>query len=65
MQSDTFALKQAGVQFIVTASQVYDLDSHGHDFGNVVKFMADVWGSNQFSRKLGRRIALRTSRCGQ
>ncbi len=58
VQADVFALKQAGVQYIITAAQgVYDLGSHGTDFGKVVKFMADVWGSNQFSRKLSRRIA--------
>lgn len=58
VQADTFALKEAGVKVIVTVAQgVYDLCSHGYDLGQVVRFMGDAYASNQFSRKLSRRIA--------
>lgn len=59
VQADAFALKQAGVEYIVTVTQgVYDLRSHGSDLGNLVTFIAAAYGSNQFSRTHARRRTL-------
>jgi site-specific DNA recombinase len=57
VSADGYALNEAGVRYVVTASQgEYDLG--GNEIGGIIKFVVAVWSANEFSRKLGRRIAL-------
>jgi DNA invertase Pin-like site-specific DNA recombinase len=58
VQEDAGALRKAGVRWIVTAAQgEYDLGAR-YDIGHIIKFVAAVWASCEFSRQLGRRVAL-------
>ncbi|BBO32378.1 hypothetical protein PLANPX_1990 [Lacipirellula parvula] len=59
VEEDVKALKKSGIQFIVTVAQgVYDLRNR-NDLGQSLKFIIDVWSSNQSSRKLSRRSTLK------
>ena len=59
VQEDVLALKRAGVRWIVTAAQgTFDLGRSGHDIGEIMKFVVAVWSSHEYSRQLGRRVAL-------
>lgn len=56
--SDIQSLKSAGVRYIHAANQgVYNLGNDG-DIGTILKLTVEIWSANQFSSKLGRRIAL-------
>lgn len=56
--SDIQALKSAGVQFIHACNQgCYNLGDSS-DIGTILKLTVEIWSANEFSRKLGRRVAL-------
>jgi site-specific DNA recombinase len=58
VQEDTRELRKAGARWIVTASHGdYDL-GHRNDIGEIIKFAAAVWSAHEYSKNLGRRIAL-------
>ncbi len=58
VQEDVNALRKAGVRWIVTASHgEYDLGQR-FDIGCILKFVVAVWSACEYSRQLGRRIAL-------
>lgn len=59
VQEDARQLRMAGVRWIVSAAQGrYDLGCSGNDIGEILRFAVAVWSAHEFSRQLGRRIAL-------
>ena len=58
-QEVAIQLKRAGVRWIVSAAQgVFHLGRKGNDIGEAIKFVVAAWSSHEYSRKLGRRVAL-------
>ena len=58
VQEDATKLRKEGVRYIVTVSHgEYDLGDR-YDIGHILKFVVAVWASCEFSRQLGRRVAL-------
>lgn len=59
VQEDARHLRKAGVRWIVSAAQGrYDLGRNGNDIGEILRFTIAVWSAHEYSRQLGRRIAL-------
>jgi DNA invertase Pin-like site-specific DNA recombinase len=60
VMEDSGALRKAGVRWVVTVSHgEYDLHAgRRNDIGAIIQFVAAVWAAHEFSRNLGRRIAL-------
>jgi DNA invertase Pin-like site-specific DNA recombinase len=60
VQEDARELRKANVRWVITCNgQEFDLQAgQRNDIGGIITFAAAVWAAHEYSRNLGRRIAL-------